>query len=252
LTAKTEREVMSFEIGEKIYEGKAKIVFNIMNEPDLVYQEFKDSLTAFNGEKKGSFSAKGHLNREISSMIFQRLTQKGISNHWVENRGEIGMVTKRVDIIPVEVVVRNIAAGSLAKRLGWEEGRKLPHTIVEYYYKSDKLGDPMINEDHIKILGLCDASTLSEVRRMAELINGELLKIFSDSDLDLVDFKLEFGKTKKGEIILADEISPDTCRLWDKKTGEKLDKDRFRRDLGNIEEAYKNVRRRVELALKKG
>lgn len=243
---------MSFQVGEKIYEGKAKRVFNVLNEPDLVYQEFKDSLTALNGEKKGSFAEKGHLNRDISSMIFQRLAQRGISNHWVENQGETGMITKKLEIIAVEVVVRNIAAGSLAKRLGWEEGKRLPESIIEFYYKNDSLGDPLINEDHIKILGLCDPNSLKEIRRMAGLINGELSKLFADSELDLVDFKLEFGRTKKGEILLADEISPDTCRLWDKKTGDKLDKDRFRRDLGNIEEAYKNVRSRVELALKKG
>jgi phosphoribosylaminoimidazole-succinocarboxamide synthase len=242
---------MSFQIGEKIYEGKAKIVFQVQGNPELVYQEFKDSLTAFNGQKKGSFESKGHLNREITSMIFQRLAERGIANHWVENKGPIGMITKRVEIIPIEVVVRNIAAGSLAKRLGWEEGRRLKTPIVEFYFKNDDLGDPIINEDHIKILELCSEEALTQVRRMALLINGELSQIFNDSELDLVDFKLEFGKTPQGEIILADEISPDTCRLWDKKTKEKLDKDRFRRDLGNIEESYKNVRARIETSLKK-
>ena len=242
---------MNFQVGEKIYEGKAKRVFSVLNEPDLVYQEFKDSLTAFNGEKKGSFSSKGHLNREISSMIFRRLAQRGISNHWVENSGETGMITKKVNIILVEVVVRNLSAGSLAKRLGWDEGKKLPEPIIEFYYKNDALGDPLINEDHIKTLGLCDGNSLSALRKIAQLVNVELTKIFSDSGLDFVDFKLEFGRTKNNEILLADEISPDTCRLWDKKTGDRLDKDRFRRDLGNIEDAYKNVKSRVELALKK-
>ncbi len=241
---------MSFQVGEKIYEGKAKIVFNVIGEPELVYQEFKDSLTAFNGEKKGSFNLKGHLNREITSMIFKRLAQKSIANHWVENRGETGMITKKLQIIPLEVVVRNIAAGSLAKRLGWDEGKKLPQPIVEFYYKNDALGDPLINEDHIKVLNICSADHLSELKRLGLLINGELTGIFSAAQLDLVDFKLEFGLTPQGKILLADEISPDTCRLWDTQTKEKLDKDRFRRDLGNIEDAYKNVRARIETALK--
>ncbi len=243
---------MKYNVGEKIYEGKAKVVFQVLDEQDLVYQEFKDSLTAFNGEKKGSFQAKGQLNRDITSMIFQRLAQRGIPNHWVENRGETGMITKKVQIIPVEVVVRNIAAGSLAKRLGWSEGTKLPQTIIEYYFKNDALGDPMINEDHIKILNICSENSLKEIRRMALLINNELQVLFSNSGLDLVDFKLEFGKTKTGDVILADEISPDTCRLWDKTTQEKLDKDRFRRDLGNIEDAYRSVHERIQLALKTG
>jgi len=243
---------MSFQVGEKIYEGKAKVIFNVQNQPDLVYQEFKDSLTAFNGEKKGGFKSKGHLNRDITSIIFQRLSQKGVPNHWIENQGDTGMITKRVKIIPIEVVVRNIAAGSLAKRLGWEEGRKLSLPIMEFYYKNDNLGDPIINEDHIRILGLATDETLSEIRRMAKIINGELTQLFGACGLDLVDFKLEFGRTKNGEIILADEVSPDTCRLWDKTTKEKLDKDRFRRDLGNIEEAYRKVHERVELAVKKG
>jgi phosphoribosylaminoimidazole-succinocarboxamide synthase len=243
---------VSYQIADKIYEGKAKIIFNVKNEPDLVYQEFKDSLTAFNGVKKGSFAEKGRLNRDITSLIFQRLAQRGIINHWVENQGETGMITRRVDIIPLEVVVRNIAAGSLAKRLGWEEGRRLPAPLVEFYYKSDALGDPLLNDDHIGALGICEAGALADIRRAAFLINTELTALFSASGLDLVDFKLEFGKTKTGEVILADEVSPDTCRLWDKDSGEKLDKDRFRRDLGNIEEAYKNVRQRIEGALRKG
>lgn len=243
---------MSFRKGEQVYEGKAKKVYSVIDEPHLVYQEFKDSLTAFNGEKKGSFSSKGHLNREISSMIFQRLAQQGISNHWIENQGETGMITKKVQIIPVEVVVRNTAAGSLAKRLGWKEGRRLSQPIVEFYYKNDALGDPLINDDHISALGLCDEPTRLELKRLGLLINGELTQIFGASDLDLIDFKLEFGKTPNGEILLADEISPDTCRLWDKSTKERLDKDRFRRDLGNIEAAYQNVRERIQGALRKG
>lgn len=242
---------MSFKVGEKIYEGKAKIVFSVVDEPDLVYQEFKDSLTALNGGKKGSFPEKGQLNRDITSMIFQKLSLRGVSNHWVENQGATGMFTKKVQIFPVEVVVRNVVAGSLAKRLGWEEGRKLPQSLVEYYYKNDELGDPLINEDHIKVLGLCTDTALADIRRKALVVNSELTRLFGEADLNLIDFKLEFGRSSKGEILLADEISPDTCRLWDKKTDEKLDKDRFRRDLGSVKEAYLNVRSRIEATLKK-
>jgi phosphoribosylaminoimidazole-succinocarboxamide synthase len=228
-------------LGKKLYEGKAKILYAFDGDPNLVIQSFKDSLTAFNGEKKGQFQNKGQLNRNITSLIFRYLGTRGVASHWVDDRDNTEMITKKLDIIPLEVVVRNTAAGSLAKRLGWEEGKDLPQPIVEFYYKSDVLGDPLLNEDHIQVLECCKSEELFQIRKTALLVNSELIKLFQQVNFRILDFKLEFGRDSSGQILLADEITPDTCRLWDLETNEKFDKDRFRRDLGKVEEAYQEV-----------
>lgn len=224
---------------QPIYEGKAKRIFATANEDEvLVY--YKDDATAFNGEKKGTILNKGILNNRISSFFFKLLSEKGIPNHFVSMPSDREMLVKSLKILLVEVVVRNIAAGSLAKRIGWEEGRKMPCTVVEMYYKNDDLGDPLINDYHIKALGLATAEQVAKMEEYALKINTILTNYLKEKDLELIDFKLEFG-LHQGEVMLGDEISPDTCRFWDSKTGEKLDKDRFRRNLGNVEEAYKEV-----------
>ncbi|MDQ6598432.1 phosphoribosylaminoimidazolesuccinocarboxamide synthase [Bacillus salipaludis] len=229
---------------EMLYEGKAKKVFKT-SESGKCWIEYKDDATAFNGEKKGKIAGKGTMNNEISAIFLSLLKEKGVNNHFVQRISGTEQIVLQVEIIPIEVVVRNIAAGSLAKRLGWEEGKELPQAIVEYYYKNDELGDPIINNDHIALLGLTSESDLTKIRNQALKINKILQEFLKMKDLILVDFKLEFGKTLEGEIILADEISPDTCRFWDASTKEKLDKDRFRRDLGNVKEAYQEILRRI-------
>lgn len=228
---------------DKIYEGKAKIVYETDN-PDLLWVEFKDAATAFNGQKKGTIADKGVVNNKISVILFRMLEEKGIPTHLVEVLSDREMLVKRLEIVPVEVVARNIAAGSLAKRLGLEEGTTLRQPVLEYYYKSDELGDPLINDDHIRVLNLATDEEMAEIRHQAEQVNRILTAFMDERDLILVDFKLEFGR-HKGEIILGDEISPDTCRFWDRATREKLDKDRFRRDLGGVEDAYQEVLRRL-------
>ena len=228
---------------EKLYEGKAKII-HATDDPDLIIQYFKDDATAFNAEKKGSIESKGVMNNKISEVLFKYLEKEGIPTHLVERLSDREMLNKKLDIILVEVVARNIAAGSLAKRLGLEEGTVLPRPIVEYYYKDDDLGDPMINMDHIRALNLATDEEMEKILGYARKINELLKAYFDEKNIDLVDFKLEFGR-HNGEILLGDEICPDTCRLWDKTTREKMDKDRFRRDMGKIEEAYAEVCRRV-------
>ena len=228
---------------KKIYEGKAKILY-ATDSPDLLIQYFKDEATAFDGKKKGIIQEKGILNNKISSRLFQYLEDKGIPTHFVERPSDREMVVKKLEIIPIEVVVRNIVAGSLAKRMGVEEGMSLKKTILEFYYKSDPLGDPMINDYHIEAFGLARKFEVDILKEMAIEINGYLSKFFDEKGIILVDFKLEFGR-HKGQILLGDEITPDGCRLWDKETNEKMDKDRFRRDLGKIEEAYQEVCRKV-------
>ncbi|RJQ31765.1 MAG: phosphoribosylaminoimidazolesuccinocarboxamide synthase [Actinobacteria bacterium] len=227
-----------------IYEGKAKKVYSTPS-PDLVIHEFKNDATAFDGQKKGTIEGKGTVNAKISAAVFKLLEDAGVTTHFKELLSDNEMLTYRLDIILVEVVVRNIAAGSLAKRLGYPEGRHLKEPIVEFYYKNDELGDPLINDDHIAELGIASKEQLAQMRAMGLKVNDILKKFFDSSGLLLVDFKLEFG-THNGALMLADEVSPDTCRLWDKETLEKLDKDRFRRDLGKVEEAYQEVLKRVE------
>lgn len=228
---------------EKLYEGKAKVLYSTDN-PDLLVQYFKDEATAFDGKKKGIIREKGILNNKISSRIFRYLEGKGVKTHFVDSPSEREMVVKKLRIIPIEVVVRNIAAGSLAKRMGVDEGTPLKNTIIEFYYKSDPLGDPMINEYHIKAFGLAEKKELDEMEAAALKVNKYLSEFFDERGIILVDFKLEFG-VHRGEVLLGDEITPDGCRLWDKETREKMDKDRFRRDLGGVEEAYREVLKKV-------
>ncbi|SHF33053.1 phosphoribosylaminoimidazole-succinocarboxamide synthase [Desulfofundulus australicus DSM 11792] len=229
--------------GELLYEGKAKKVYRT-DDPGVYLVEYKDDATAFNGLKKGVISGKGELNNKISAHFFRLLEGKGIATHFVKQVGEREMLVRALEIIPVEVVVRNIAAGSLARRLGMDEGTALPRPVVEYYYKSDELGDPMINDDHIAVLNLATGEEMSAIKKVALSVNEILRSYLTPRNLELVDFKLEFGR-HEGKILLGDEISPDTCRFWDTRTKEKLDKDRFRRDLGGVEEAYQEVWRRL-------
>ncbi len=229
-----------------LYEGKAKRIYETEN-PNEVICEYKDSLTAFNGEKADTQSGKGALNCAITTLIFEALEKEGIPTHLIKQIDETKQLVKKVDIIPIEVVVRNIAAGSLSKRLGLKEGEKLPFSIVEFYYKNDELNDPLINDDHAMILNLVnDRKELDILREYGRKINKFLIDFFDKIGLILVDFKIEFGKDKDGHIILADEITPDSCRLWDKKTGKKMDKDLFRFDLGDINEAYQEVLKRIK------
>jgi phosphoribosylaminoimidazole-succinocarboxamide synthase len=228
---------------EKIYEGKAKIVY-LTDDEDLVIQYFKDDATAFNAQKKGTIVGKGVVNNEVSLKLFRLLEDGGIPTHLVERLDDRSMLCKRLDIIPIEVVMRNIVAGSLSKRTGLAEGYVLRKPVIELYLKDDALGDPLINESHVDVLALTKQDHLTVVKDYSFKVNDMLKEYFDKRDIILVDFKLEYG-VHKGKVYLGDEISPDTCRLWDKSTKEKLDKDRFRRDLGNIEEAYKEVLKRV-------
>ena len=229
-----------------LYEGKAKKIYETSN-PNEVICEFKDSLTAFNGEKASSESGKGALNCAITTLIFEALEKKGIPTHLIKKIDSNKLLVKKVDIILIEVVVRNIVAGSLAKRLGLKEGEKLPFSIVEFYYKKDELNDPLINDDHAMVLNLVkNKNELNLLKEYGLKVNKLLKDFFDKVGLILVDFKIEFGRDEKGNIILADEITPDSCRLWDKKTGKKLDKDLFRYNLGDIKEAYKEVLNRLK------
>lgn len=229
---------------EMIYEGKAKKVYNTDDEKFYIV-EYKDDATAFNGLKKGTIVNKGVMNNEISAKLFSLLEEKGVATHQVKKLSDREVLVKRVSIVPLEVLVRNYAAGSLSKRLGIEEGVKLRSTVLEFCYKDDALGDPMINDYHIKAMGIASEEEVAEITKMAFRVNEVLSEYMLERGIILVDFKLEFGRTPEGKIILADEISPDTCRLWDAATREKLDKDRFRRDLGKVEESYMEVVRRL-------
>jgi phosphoribosylaminoimidazole-succinocarboxamide synthase len=229
--------------GAMLYEGKAKKIF-ATGEPDRILQYFKDDATAFNAQKRGTIVEKGVINNKISERLFRLLEQHGVPTHFVERTSDREMLTKKVSIVPIEVVVRNVVAGSLAKRLGLKEGEPIQPAIVEWYYKHDALGDPLIADDHVRLLKLATPEQLSEIRRLALTINGVLQPFFLERRMILVDFKLEFG-LHNGQLILADEISPDTCRFWDQTTKESMDKDRFRKDLGKIEEAYQEVLKRV-------
>lgn len=227
-----------------LYEGKAKKVFET-DSPDLLIVEYKDDATAFDGKKKGTIANKGVVNNRMTNILMQLLEKEGIPTHYVKEISDRETVVKKVSIIPLEVIVRNIAAGSFSKRFGVEEGTPLKQPSLEYSYKNDTLGDPMINDYHILALGLATKDELGTVSEYAFKINDILKSHFLKLNIQLVDFKLEFGKTTDGDIVLADEISPDTCRFWDVSTGEKLDKDRFRRDLGGESEAYREVFRRL-------
>ncbi len=228
----------------KIYEGKAKILFD-RGDPRTLVQHFKDDATAFNAQKKGSIPHKGAINCQISAHLFKYLYGKNIPTHFVDRPTPVDMTIRRLTMIPLEVVMRNQVAGSLSKRLGLPEGTSLPRPVLEWYYKRDDLGDPLVNNDHIGILGLASTDTLSTVEQISRKTNDILRGLMASKGIILVDMKLEFGLDAEGKVILGDEISPDTCRFWDAKTGEKMDKDRFRRDLGQIEEHYLALFRRV-------
>ncbi len=228
----------------QLYEGKAKKVFATENDAYCIV-DYKDDATAFNGEKKGTILGKGVINNRVTNHLMKLLEEKGIPTHFVEELSERETLVKKVSIVPLEVIVRNIAAGSLAKRVGVEEGTKLNSTVLEYCYKDDALGDPMVNEYHIKAMKWATDDEINLIAEYSLKINNILSAYLKDVNIELIDFKLEFGKTADGTIVLADEISPDTCRFWDSVTHEKLDKDRFRRDLGNVEDAYKEIQHRL-------
>ena len=227
-----------------LYEGKAKQIY-ATDDPEQVIVVYKDDATAFNGAKRGAITGKGALNNRMTAIFFQLLESKGIRTHFIEALSDCEQLVRRVKIVPIEVVVRNIAAGSLSKRLGLPEGEELARPIVELYYKDDALGDPLINEDHIAILHLATPEQVGQIRAEALAVNAILRAYLAQRSVLLVDFKLEFGTDAQGNLLLADEISPDTCRFWDADTREKLDKDRFRQDLGGVEEAYQEMFHRL-------
>jgi len=239
---------------KQIYEGKAKVLFE-GPEPGTIVQYFKDDATAFNNQKRGTITGKGVLNNRISEFLMMRIAEIGVPTHFMRRLNMREQLVKAVEIIPLEVVVRNVVAGSLAKRFGLDEGTPLARSIVEYYYKSDALGDPMVSEEHITAFSWATTHEIDDIMQMSLRINDFLTGLFVAIGIRLVDFKLEFGRLyDKGEsrIVLADEISPDNCRLWDSKTNEKLDKDRFRRDMGRVEEAYQEVARRLGILPESG
>ena len=229
---------------ELLYEGKAKKLF-ITEDPQILRVEYKDDATAFNGKKFDRLRDKGRLNNAITVFFFEHLEKKDIPSHFVRKISETEQLVRRVKIIPLEVVVRNVAAGSLSKRIGWVEGKELPHPIVEFYYKDDDLGDPLLAEEHIRLLELASEAQIEELKKRGLAVNEALESLMLSKGIRLIDFKLEFGLDQKGEILLADEISPDTCRFWDIESGKILDKDRFRRDLGGVTEAYLEIHQRL-------
>ena len=229
---------------EQIYEGKAKKVYKT-DDPELYIVDYKDDATAFNGLKKGTIAGKGIINNQMSNRLMQMIEQKGVPTHFVRELSERETLVKKVSIIPLEVIVRNIAAGSFSKRYGVDEGMVFEEPVIEFSYKNDALGDPLLNTDHALALKVATRAEIDTIKSYALKVNSILKAFWAECGVTLVDFKLEFGKTTDGSIILADEISPDTCRLWDSATGEKLDKDRFRRDLGGVEEAYAEIMKRL-------
>lgn len=235
---------MKIEKKEQLYEGKAKKVY-MTDDPELLIVDYKDDATAFNGQKKGTISGKGVINNRMSNLLMQLLAKAGIPTHYVEELSERETVVKKVEIVPLEVIIRNISAGSFAKRYGVEEGIVFDEPTIEFSYKNDDLGDPLINAYHAMALKLATIEEIETIKKYAFAVNEQLKNFWDECGVTLVDFKLEFGKTSDGTIVLVDEISPDTCRLWDKKTGEKLDKDRFRRDMGGVEDAYSEVMGRL-------
>ena len=229
---------------EQLYEGKAKKVFST-EDPNVVIVSYKDDATAFDGLKKGTITGKGAINNQMTNFLMQQLEKAGVPTHFVEELSERETVVKKVDIVPLEVIIRNISAGSFAKRYGVDEGIVFDAPTVEFSYKNDDLHDPLLNTSHALALKLATREEIETIRTMALKVNEVLKAVFAECGVRLIDFKLEFGRLSDGSIVLADEISPDTCRFWDSRTGEKLDKDRFRRDLGNVEEAYQEMMRRV-------
>ena len=234
---------MSLQKKEQLYEGKAKKVF-ATEDPDCVIVDYKDDATAFNGEKRGTIRGKGVVNNRMTNYMFKLLEKEGVPTHFVEELNDRETVVKKVEIVPLEVIVRNVAAGSFSKKLGIEEGTPLKRPTLEFSYKNDELGDPFINDYYALGLGLATEEEIAEITKYAFMVNDFMLKFFKEHNVDLIDFKIEFGRFH-GKIILADEISPDTCRFWDSTTHEKLDKDRFRRDMGGVEDAYSEMMRRV-------
>lgn len=230
--------------GEQLYEGKAKKVY-ATNDPDLVIVDYKDDATAFNGEKKGTIAGKGSINNRMTNFMFKLLEKEGIPTHLVEEINDRETIVKKVEIVPLEVIVRNVAAGSFSKKLGIAEGTPLKTPTLEFSYKNDDLGDPFINKYYALGLDLATEEEIETITKYAFKVNDFMLKFFKELNIDLIDFKIEFGRFHN-DIILADEISPDTCRFWDSKTHEKLDKDRFRRDMGGVEDAYQEIMRRLE------
>ncbi|EAK8454333.1 phosphoribosylaminoimidazolesuccinocarboxamide synthase [Listeria monocytogenes] len=230
---------------ELVYEGKAKRLFKT-EEAGVLRVAYKDEATALNGARKEAFVGKGELNNQITSLIFSHLTEAGIESHFIRAISETEQLVKEVSIIPLEVVVRNVMAGSLAKRLGKEEGEPIPNAIVEFYFKEDALDDPFINDDHVLYLDIATTNEMDAIRHAARSINKVLQELFNEMNIRLIDFKLEFGRDAAGNILLADEISPDTCRLWDKETNQKLDKDVFRRNIGNLTDVYTEVLNRLK------
>ena len=229
---------------EQIYEGKAKKVYKT-DDPERYIVDYKDDATAFNGLKKGTIAGKGIINNQMSNRLMQMIEQKGVPTHFVRELSERETLVKKVSIVPLEVIVRNIAAGSFSKRYGVDEGMVFEEPVIEFSYKNDALGDPLLNTDHALALKVATRSEIDTIKSYALQVNSILKAFWAECGVTLVDFKLEFGKTTDGSIILADEISPDTCRLWDSATGEKLDKDRFRHDLGGVEEAYAEIMKRL-------
>lgn len=229
---------------EMMYEGKAKKIY-ATDKADEVIVYYKDDATAFNGEKKGQIEDKGVMNNAITAVIFEMLEKAGVKTHFIEKLNDREQLCKKVEIVPLEVIVRNVAAGSMAKRLGLEEGFKLKTTVFELSYKDDSLGDPLINDHHAVGIGATTFEELKVMYDMTAKINDVLKAVFKEQNIDLIDFKIEFGRLADGTVVLADEISPDTCRFWDATTGEKLDKDRFRRDLGNVKDAYVEILKRI-------
>ena len=229
----------------QLYEGKAKKVF-LTEDPDRLIVSYKDDATAFNGLKKGTIVGKGVINNRMSNLLMQRLEKAGIPTHFVSQINDRDTVVKRVSIVPLEVIIRNIAAGSFSKRYGVEEGIVFDKPTIEFSYKNDELGDPLINEYHALALKLATAEEIETIKKYSFAVNEQLKAFWTECGVTLVDFKLEFGRLSDGTIVLADEISPDTCRLWDSKTGEKLDKDRFRRDMGGVEDAYAEIMKRLD------
>ena len=236
--------IMDVNKKEQLYEGKAKKVF-ATDDPEICIVSYKDDATAFNGKKKGTIAGKGVINNRVTNHLMRLLEKQGIPTHYVEELSDRDTAVKKVKIVPIEVIVRNIAAGSLSKRLGLPEGQKLPCTVLEYSYKDDELGDPMINRYHALAMNLAITEEMDVIDKYSFQVNDILGRYLKDLGIELIDFKLEFGRLPDGRLVLADEISPDTCRFWDSKTGQKLDKDRFRRDLGGVEDAYREVLRRL-------